>query len=100
MHIGLDGLAGHLGRGGEQRPDVHVESEIGEGGGDHLLAPVVAVLADLGHQDARAPPAPGRELVHPARTSIDLAGPGAVARTRVCRTSLRYTPSTALISAT
>jgi hypothetical protein len=27
--------------------------EVGERGGDHLLAAVVAVLAHLGHQDAR-----------------------------------------------
>ena len=39
--------------GREQRPDIDVEADIGEGRGDHLLAAVVAVLADLGHQDAR-----------------------------------------------
>ena len=53
----------------EQRPDVDVEAEIGERRGDHLLAAVVAVLADLGDQDAR--PAAfvvlefGDELQHP-----------------------------------
>ena len=34
--------------------DIDVEAEIGEGGGDHLLAAVMAVLADLGDQQARA----------------------------------------------
>ena len=53
----------------EQRADVDVEAEIGERRGDHLLAAVVAVLADLGDQDAR--PAAlvllerGDELLHP-----------------------------------
>ena len=37
----------------EQRADVDVEAEVGERGGDHLLAAVVAVLAHLGDQDAR-----------------------------------------------
>ena len=45
----------HLGRRGEQRADIDVEAEIGEGGGDHLLAAVVPVLAHLGDEDARAP---------------------------------------------
>ena len=54
MHVVLDGLARALLRRLEQRADVDVEAEIGEGGGDHLLAAVVAVLAHLGDQDARA----------------------------------------------
>ena len=53
MHVVLDRLARGLGRRREQRADVDVEAEIGEGRGDHLLAAVVAVLADLGDQDAR-----------------------------------------------
>ena len=53
VHVGLDRLPGHLGRRLEQRADVDVEAEVGEGGGDHLLAAVVAVLAHLGDQDAR-----------------------------------------------
>ncbi len=53
MDVVLDRLAGGLGRGGEQGADIHVEAEIGERGGDHLLAAVVAVLPDLGDQDAR-----------------------------------------------
>src|SRR6185437_13575899 len=39
--------------GGEQRSDIDVEADIGKGRCDHLLAAVVAVLADLGDQDAR-----------------------------------------------
>ncbi len=50
MHVGLDRHPGGLGRALEQGPDHHLEPEVGEGGGDHLLAAVVAVLAHLGHQ--------------------------------------------------
>src|SRR5262249_55837767 len=35
-------------------PDVDVKTKIGKRRGDHLLATVVAVLADLGNEDARA----------------------------------------------
>ena len=53
MHVVLDRLArGFRGRR-KQRPDIDVEADIGKGRGDHLLAAVVAVLADLGDQDAR-----------------------------------------------
>ena len=54
MHVVVDRLLGRLGRGLEQGADVDVEAQVGEGGGDHLLAAVVAVLAHLGDQDARA----------------------------------------------
>ena len=37
----------------EQRADLDVEAEVGEGGGDDLLAAVVAVLAHLGDENAR-----------------------------------------------
>ena len=40
-------------RRGEQGSDLDVEAEIGERRGDDLLAAVVAVLADLGHENAR-----------------------------------------------
>ncbi len=53
VHVGLDGLAGDLGGRLEQRADVDVEAEVGERGGDHLLAAVVTVLAHLGDEDAR-----------------------------------------------
>ena len=53
VHVGLDGLAGDLGRRLEQRADVDVEAEVGERRGDDLLAAVVAVLADLGDEDPR-----------------------------------------------
>ena len=46
---------GRLLRRLEERPDLDVEAEIGEGRGDHLLAAVMAVLADLGDEDARRP---------------------------------------------
>ena len=51
VHVGLDRLAGDLAGRLEQRADVDVEAEVGERGGDHLLAAVVAVLAHLGDQD-------------------------------------------------
>src|SRR6266436_5324121 len=53
MHVVFDRLPRRLLGGGEQRPDIDVEADIGKGRGDHLLAAVVAVLADLGDQDAR-----------------------------------------------
>ena len=53
VHVVVGGLARHLVRCGEQRADVDVEADVGERGGDHLLAAVVAVLAHLGDQDAR-----------------------------------------------
>src|SRR5262249_58181227 len=49
----LDGLARGLRRRREQRTDVDVEAEIGEGGRDHFLSAVMTVLTDLGYQDAR-----------------------------------------------
>jgi hypothetical protein len=55
VHVGLDGLTRDLLGGLEERADVDVEAEVGEGGRDDLLAAVVAVLAHLGDEDARAP---------------------------------------------
>ena len=65
VHVVLHGLAGRFGRCGKQRADIHIEPQVGERGGDHLLAPVVAVLADLGHQDPGSTPGVGGEDVHP-----------------------------------
>jgi hypothetical protein len=50
----LDRLASCFVRRLEQRTDIDVEAEIGEGGGDDLLSTVVAVLAHLGDENARA----------------------------------------------
>ena len=63
VDIVLDGLAGGLLGGREHGTDIDVEAEIGEGGGDDLLAPVVAVLTDLGDQDSRPAPFELGELV-------------------------------------
>ena len=52
VDVRLDRLAGNLFRVWKERADVNVEAEVGEGGGDHLLAPVVTVLPHLGDQDA------------------------------------------------
>ena len=53
-------MRGDFGRGFEEVAHVDGEAEIGEGGGDHLGAAVVAVLAHLGDEDATAG---GRALV-------------------------------------
>ena len=63
VDVGFDGLAGDLFRRLEQRPDVDIEPEVGERGGDHLLATVVTVLAHLGDQDARPAAVRRGELV-------------------------------------
>ena len=48
-----------------QRADIHIEPQVGERRADHLLAPVVAVLANLGHQDPGSTPCVSGEDVHP-----------------------------------
>ena len=63
MHVVLDRLAGGFLRRLEQRADIDVEAEIGEGGCDDLLPAVVAVLAHLGDQDARPAAVLGLETV-------------------------------------
>ena len=55
MHVVVGGLSCHLVRGGEQRADVDVESDVRERRCDHLLPAIVAILAHLGHQDPRPP---------------------------------------------
>ena len=60
----------------EERPDVDVEAEIGKSRGDHLLAAVVAVLADLGDEDAR------RAAVVALRSSATSAATSATASLR------------------
>ena len=37
----------------EERADVDIEADVGEGSGDDLGAAIVTVLAHFGHQDAR-----------------------------------------------
>ena len=54
VHVVLDRVAGRLVGRLEQRADVDVEAEVGERGGDDLGAAVVAVLAQLHDQHARA----------------------------------------------
>ena len=54
VHVALDRLPRGFLRRREQRADHDVEAEILERRRDHLLAAVVAVLAGLGDQDARA----------------------------------------------
>ena len=84
VHVGLDGLARDLARGLEQRADVDVEAEVGERGGDHLLAAVVAVLAHLGDEDAGLAALLLGELGRPARGRGRSPG--------CCPASSEYTP--------
>ena len=53
VYVVLDRLPRRFGGRAKQRADVDVEAEIGKRGGDHLLTPVVAILAHLGHQNPR-----------------------------------------------
>src|SRR5438128_4507674 len=64
VHVVLHGLARDLLGGLEKRADVDVEADVGERRGDHLGAPIVAVLPNLGDQDARPPAVLDRELLH------------------------------------
>ena len=61
VHVVLDRLARGLFRRLEERADVDVEAEIGEGRRDDLGAPVVAVLPELRDHDPRPAPFGGRE---------------------------------------
>ena len=91
VHVVLDRGPGDLGRRLEQRPEVDVEAEVGERGADDLGAPVVAVLAHLGHED------PG-----PAALVGGEGGDGGAdgrRRPRRPRTPTPYTPEMLRISA-
>ena len=63
VHVVLDRVARRLFGSLEQRADVDVEAEVGERGGDHLGAAVVAVLAELDHEQAGPAALAARELV-------------------------------------
>ena len=91
VHVGLDRLAGDLVGRLEQRADVDVEAEVGERGGDHLLAAVVAVLAHLGDEDARPAALGARRTRRRARAPAATFGDSP--------TSLRYTPAIVRIAA-
>ena len=54
VNVVFDGVARHLARRLEERPDIDIEAEVGEGRGDNLGAAVVAILPHFGHQDSRA----------------------------------------------
>ena len=74
MHVVLDGLAGRFRRRRKKGSNVDVESQIGEGGSNHLLAAVVAVLSDLGHQQARAAAFRTLEGLNGGTDTLDGAG--------------------------
>src|SRR5574343_348003 len=54
VHVVFNRLAGALFGGLEERAHVHVKAQVGVGGGHHLGATVVTVLAELGDHHARA----------------------------------------------
>src|SRR5205823_13550755 len=56
VDVVFDRLPGGFLGGLDQRADIDVETDIGEGGGDDLGAAVVAVLAQFGDEHARPPP--------------------------------------------
>src|SRR5258707_13950802 len=74
MHVVLHSLARRLVGRRKERPDVDVEAEIGERRRDHLLPAVVAVLTDLGDQDARTAALIGLETFHQLAYPLDGAG--------------------------
>ncbi len=55
MHIVLYRMTRHLARSLKQRPDVHIETNIGKGSGDHLCSAIVTILSHLGDQNPRPP---------------------------------------------
>ena len=67
VHVVLDRVARRLLGRLEERADVDVEAEVGERGGDHLGAAVVAVLAELGDEHARAAALARRRTPRPRR---------------------------------
>ena len=74
VDVVLDRLARRLLGRLEQRADIDVEADIGEGGGDDLGAAVVAVLAQFDDQHARPPPLRAGEgldlALHPAEALV------------------------------
>ena len=67
VHVVLDRVARRLFGRLEQRADVDVEAEVGERGGDHLGAAVVAVLAELDDEQARPATLARRRTPRPRR---------------------------------
>src|ERR1700722_20350337 len=76
MHVVLDRLPRSFVGRGEQWSDIDVETDIGKGRGDHLLAAVVAVLAALGDEDARAAPLGVLERIDQRLNFFDPVGHG------------------------
>ncbi|GCC47283.1 hypothetical protein chiPu_0031116, partial [Chiloscyllium punctatum] len=76
VDIVLDRLPRGFVRGCEQRSDIDVEADVGEGRRDHLLAAVMAVLADFCHQDARAAALGLLERIDQGLHFFDLVGHG------------------------
>ena len=54
----------------EERSNIDIKSKVSERRGNDLAASVMAVLADLGHEDARAAPFRGLELLCNKKRSV------------------------------
>src|SRR3546814_6968845 len=71
VDVVFDRLAGGFLRGLEKRADVDVAADVGEGGGAHLGAAIVAVLAQLPPQHARAAALLAPESLDPPLLAAD-----------------------------
>src|ERR1700749_2798334 len=83
MDVVLHRLARDLLRRREKGSDIDVEAQVGESRSDNFLPAIVAVLTDLGDENARPPPvvlqegfrhtqhARDRRLIHASLPSID-----------------------------
>mmetsp|Transcript_28252 Transcript_28252/g.47989 ORF Transcript_28252/g.47989 Transcript_28252/m.47989 type:complete len:708 (+) Transcript_28252:1254-3377(+) len=56
MNIRFNGMPGHLTRGLEQWPHIHIKPHVSESGGHNLGASVMAILTHLANEDTRAAP--------------------------------------------
>ncbi len=74
MNVVFHRLAGGFRRRREQRTNVDVEAEVGKGGGDDLLATIMAILADLGDQQTGAATLCGFEGFDGCANAFDGAG--------------------------
>src|SRR5689334_19978558 len=85
-------LGDFLGRR-EQGPDLHIEAHIAESRGDHLLAAVMAVLSDLGDEDARRPSVGLAESAHRAACLFEPRALACRCIDALDRTALRGMPA-------
>ena len=75
VDVVFNGLARHFGGCAEERAEVDVKAEVGEGRGDDFGTPVVAVLSHFGDEDARPAAGAGRERVAEGADVVVSFGP-------------------------